>query len=91
MCVDGRAINMITIKYNFHVPKLDDLLNNTHGASIFYKINLKSEYHHIRICPRDKWKTTFRPKYGLYECLVMHLWLFNAPSIFMRLMTHVLQ
>jgi hypothetical protein len=54
MRVKCKAINEITIKYRHHIPKLNDMLDESYGSCMFSKINLKSGYHHIRMKEGDE-------------------------------------
>jgi hypothetical protein len=89
LCVDYWSLNAVTIKNKYPLPRIDILFDQLAGARVFFKVDLHSGYHQIKIRPEDVPKTVFSTRYGLYEYLVMSFGLTNVHAHFMYLINFV--
>jgi hypothetical protein len=89
LCMDYHALNEVTIKNKYTLPRIDDLFDQLCGACVFSKIDLRSRYHQLKVQECDILKTAFVSRYGLYEFTVMSFGLTNAPAYFIYMMNNV--
>ena len=77
------------MKKKYSLLRIEDLLDQLKGASVFSKIDMQLWYYQLRVKDVDVPNTAFRTQYGHYEFMVMPFWLTNAPTSFMDLMNRV--
>ena len=91
MVFDYRALNTITKKNRYPLPRIEVLFDKFAGAKFFTSLDLQQGYHQIRIPDSDKEKTAFRTPMGLYQFKVLTFGLTNAPATFQAEMNRILQ
>ena len=77
---DYRYLNSITVKNDYPLPLISDLIDKLQGAKIFSKLDLRWGYNNVRIKEGDQWKAAFKTNRGMFEPLVMFFGLTNSPA-----------
>ena len=90
MCVDFRNLNKACPKDDFPIPHIDVFVDNTAGSALMSFMDGFSGYNQIKMTPKDKIKTTFTSKWGIYCYMVMPFGLKNAGAIYRRMATALL-
>ena len=89
-CLDYRALNKVTVKDAFPLPKIEECLDSLAGTRFYSTLDMNSGYWQIELEESDQHKTAFITKYGLFEWTRMGFGLCNAPATFQRAVQLVL-
>ena len=91
MVQDYRYLNSWTIKNNYPLPLISDLIDSIGKKKIFTKMDLCWGYNNVRIKEGDEWKAAFSMPEGSFEPMVMFFGLTNSPATFQAMMNDLLR
>ena len=91
MVQDYRYLNKWTIKNNYFLLLILDIVENIGTKKVFTKMDLRWEYNNVQIKERDEWKVAFRTPEGSFEPTVMFFGLTNSPVTFQAMMNELLR
>ena len=88
---DYRYLNEWTIKNNYPLPLILDVVENISMKKVFTKMNLRWDYNNVQIKEGDEWKAVFMTPEGSFEPTVMFFGLTNPPATFQTIMNELLR
>ena len=91
LVIDYRALNKVTRKFTWPMPKVEDIFSKLNGATYFSTLDLHAGYHHIPLDKPSIPKTTFNSSFGKFEYIKVPFGLAQAPAYFQELMTGILK
>ena len=91
MVQDYRYLNKWTIKNNYPLLLISDILENIRTKKVFMKINLRWGYNNVRIKEGDEWKAAFTTLEGSFKPTVMFFRLTNSLTIFQTMINKLLR
>jgi len=91
MVQNYRYLNEWTIRNNYPLPLISDVLENIGTKKVFTKMDLRWGYNNVRIKERDEWKAAFTILEGSFEPTVMFFGLTNSLAMFQAMMNELLR
>ena len=90
MVQNYRSLNIWTIKNNYPLSLISDIVENISTKKVFIKLDLRWSYNNVQIKKEDEWKVAFMTLKELFEPNVMFFGLTNSPAIFQMMMNKIL-
>ena len=89
--IDYRNLNDQTMKNNYPLPLITDLIDSMGGKQVFTKMDLQWGFNNVRIKEGDEWKGAFTTYVGSFEPTVMFFGITNSPATFQAMMNEILR
>jgi len=91
MVQDYKHLNEWTIKNNYPLPLILDVVENIDTKKVFTKIDLRWGYNNVWIKEEDEWKAAFTTPKRLFKPTVMFFGLTNSSVTFQAMMNKLLR
>ena len=91
MVMDYRNLNDQTMKNNYPLSLITDLIDNMGSKCVFTKMDLRWGFNNMRIKEGDEWKGAFMTHMGSFEPTVIFFGMTNSPATFQAMINKILR
>ena len=91
MVMDYCSLNKQTVKNNYLLLLITDLIDNIGSKKVFTKMDLQWGFNNVRIKEGDEWKGAFTMHIGLFEPTIMFFGITNSSATFQAMMNEILR
>ena len=91
MVQDYRYLNEWTIKNNYPLLLISDIVENIGTKKVFTKMDLRWDYNNVQIKEGNEWKVAFTTSKGFFKPTVIFFGLTNSLATFQAMMNKLLQ
>jgi len=91
MVMDYRNLNNQTVKNNYPLPLITDLIDSIGSKRVFTKMDLWWGFNNVRTKEGDEWKGAFMIHVGSFKLTVIFFGMTNSPAMFQAMMSEILR